>query len=165
VTATQPQMKLVSTFIQSPSSLFLNVHTCAGANFKHFCGLGIEANLSGTVTVSYIWEFPQVIPPGSFKMRVWFITAAVNGGTIKARPKWVSFGSGDPSSVSLNSEEQLTTAQWTTGDDDEVRTLIFTLDQDTPVAGELCLMNLEITNGTTAPDEVVTMIEPRLYWA
>ncbi len=160
-----PMPKLISTFPVSSGAVFANVHVCAGANFKRFVGIGVVANLSGTVVVEYVWLMPRVIPAGTFMCAIRAICAAENDGTLKFRPKWRMVAGGeDPSAGALNSEEQLTCGAWETGEDDQIKGVFINMDQDTVVAGEILVMQLEITDGTTAPDDVATILAPELYW-
>lgn len=134
------------------SRVFPNIHVGAGANSKHDEGLGVEASLGADA----IWRLRFMMPPGSLPSGTCqlhlFALANATSGSAKVNPKWASVAAAeDPSSATLNAEGT-STLTWAAGDADDYKELTITLDADTPVAGEMLVMDLtfETTSWTLA---------------
>lgn len=132
--------------------VFPNIHVGAAANSKHDEGLGVEAS----VGADSIWRLrfqmpPTSLPSGTCQLRLVALANATSG-VAKVNPKWASVAmEEDPSGATLNAEGT-STLTWSTGDNDQYKELTVTLDADTPVAGEIIVMDLtfETTSWTLA---------------
>lgn len=132
--------------------VFPNIHIGAGANSKHDDGLGVEASVGADA----IWRLrfmlpPSSLPSGTCKLNL-FALANATSGDAKVNAKWASVAAEeDPSGATLNAEGT-STLTWGAGDNDQYKNLKITLDADTPVAGEVVVMDLtfETTSWTLA---------------
>ncbi len=145
--------------------VFPNVYIGDGANSQHEEGLGVTD--ATTLTSDAIWrlrfDLPiDTLPTGTFKCRIISQADAVTG-VLKINIKWVSVAMGeDPSSATLNAEGTATIT-WSTNDDDEYIETLVTLDGDTPISGEIIVMDavFEDTDSTLAVDSAHKI---RLIW-
>lgn len=139
-----------SAFPVTSGFVFPNIHVGAGSGSKYDEGLGlIDAT---TLTTDAVWAlrfyFPMgTLPTGTCKLRILSLANASTGDVV-VNPSWASCApSEDPSVITLNAEGNTTIS--ITAVDDYKETKI-TLDADTPVAGEVLVMNLTFVNtGTT----------------
>lgn len=121
--------------------VFPNIHVGAGANSKHDEGLGVEASVGADSTWRLRFWCPPTLPSGTCKLRLWALANATTGNA-KVNPKWSSVAAEeDPSGATLNAETTQTLS-WGAGDNDQYKELKVTLDADTPVAGEMIVMDL-----------------------
>lgn len=131
--------------------VFENVHVGAGANSKHEIGLGVEASLGADAIWRLRFMLPPTLPSGTCKLRLLALANATSGAA-KVNPKWASVAvEEDPSSATLLAETTQTIT-WAAGDNDQYKELKVNLDADTPVAGEIVVMDLtfETLNWTLA---------------
>lgn len=131
--------------------VFPNFHVGAGANSKHDEGLGVEASLGADATWRLRFKMPPVLPTGTPKLDLWALANAT-ANSAKVNPKWASVALEEsPSGATLNAEGTQTLT-WGSGDNDQYKQLLVTLDADTVVAGEMIVMDLtfETTNWTLA---------------
>lgn len=116
-------------------------HVGAGANSKQDEGLGVELSLGADAIWRLRFPFPLVLPAGTCKLRLWALANATSGNA-KVNPKWASVAVEEsPSGATLNAEG-VGTLTWAAGDNDQYKELKITLDADTPVAGEMLVMDL-----------------------
>lgn len=125
-----------------------------GGTFTHQEGLGVVD--ATTLTSDAIWRLafwmpPTSLPSGTCKLQIWALADAVTGN-LKINPKWASVAAEEDSSSATLQAEGTQTISWGANDDDEYKELKVTLDADTPVAGEMIVMDLTIedTNTTLA---------------
>ena len=103
--------------------------------------LGVEASLSADSTFALVFAMPESLPTGTGKLRL-RARANATSGNAKVNPKWKSVAAGeDPSTGALNAET-VQTLTWASGDADDYKELLVTLDADTLVAGEELHMSL-----------------------
>jgi hypothetical protein len=147
-----------SAYPVTAGRVFPNFHVGAGSNSKHDEGLGVEAS----VGADSVWRLRFVMPPtslpsGTCKLRLLVLANATNGAA-KVNAKWASVAAEeDPSSASLNAEGT-STLTWSTGDNDQYKELKVTLDADTPVAGEVIVMDLTFETSSWTLAAVSTWI-------
>lgn len=111
----------------------------------------VEASLStNTVTVDLIFQFPKTLPSGTCKLHILMMANATTGAAY-GQISWASAAIGDtPDTITLNSEGAAAALYtWTAGDDDELIEYELTLDADTPVAGEYCVMRVVFGNSAS----------------
>lgn len=131
-----------SAYPVTSGNVFPNFHVGAGANSKHDEGLGVAASIGADSTWRLrFWMPPSSLPSGTCKLRLLALANATSGSA-KVNPKWVSVApEEDPSGATLNAEGT-STLTWAAGDNDQYKELKITLDADTPVAGEVIVMDL-----------------------
>lgn len=131
--------------------VFWNVHIGAGSNSKHESGMGVQASVGADSIWRMRFRFPQVLPSGTCKLRLMCLANATTGNA-KINPKWASVAAEEAPDVATLNAEGTSTLSWSTGDNDQYKELLVTLDADTPVAGETCVMDLtfETTSWTLA---------------
>lgn len=140
----------------TPGNVFPNVHVGAGANSKHDEGLGVAASIGA----DSIWRLRFQMPPGSLpsgtcQLRLLALANATTGNA-RVNPKWASVAAEeDPSGATLNVEGVATLA-WGAGDADQYKEQTFTLDADTPVAGEVIVMDLTFETASWTLAQVST---------
>jgi hypothetical protein len=127
--------------------VFANIHVGAGSNSKHTEGLGVTD--ATTMTADSTWRLrfamPPSLPSGTCKL-VLMALANATSGDAKVNPKWVSVAAEEaPDTATLNAEGT-GTITWGAGDNDQFKQLKITLDADTPVAGEIIVMDLVFEN-------------------
>lgn len=143
--------------------VFPSVHVGAGANSKHDEGLGVEASLGADA----IWRLrfqmpPDTLPAGTCQLRL-IALANATSGSAKVNPKWASVAMEEsPSGATLNAET-VQTLTWAAGDNDQYKELTITLDADTPVAGEILVMDLTFETASWTLSQVSTWI-PCIRW-
>ncbi len=152
-----------STVAVTAPRVFPVVFVGDGANGHRSDWLGVEASLGADA--EYHLEFlmpPGSLPSGTAKLRLLALADAV-AGDAKVNVKWVSVAVGeDPSSATLQAEGT-STLTWSTNDDDEYQELKVTLDADTLVAGEICVIHLTFeTSGWTLA--TVSAWLPGIIW-
>lgn len=138
-----------STFPATAGNVFPNFHVGAGANSKQDEGLGVAASIAGDSIWRLRFQMPPQLPTGTFQLRCLALANATSGSA-KVNPKWVSVAAEeDPSSATLVAETTQTLT-WGAGDADQYKELTVTLDADTPVVGEVVVMDLVFeTSGWT----------------
>ena len=143
---------------------FPYVYIGAGANSKHEEGLGIEASLGADSIWRLRAELPPSLPSGTCKLRL-IALANATSGSAKVNPKWASVAvtvGEDPSSATLQAEGTQTLT-WAAGGADKYTELKVTLDADTPVAGEIIVMDLTFeTSGWTLAQ--ISCWKPSIIW-
>lgn len=152
-----------SAFPVTSGRVFPNFHVGAGANSKHDEGLGVEAS----VGADSIWRLrflmpPTQLPTGTCKLRLLALANATSGSA-KVNPKWASVAvEEDPSSATLQAETTQTLT-WAAGDADQYKELKVTLDADTPVAGEMIVMDLTFETSSWTLAQVSTWISSVIW--
>jgi hypothetical protein len=142
--------------------VFPNIHIGAGANSKHESGLGVQASVGADSTWRLRFAFPETLPTGTCKLRL-FALANATSGSAKVNPKWASVAAEeDPSGATLNAEGTATLT-WAAGDNDQYKELEVTLDADTPVAGEICVLDLVFETSSWTLAQVSTWLA-RIVW-
>lgn len=138
--------------------VFPNIHVGAGANSKHDEGLGVQASVGADSTWRLRFQMPPTsLPSGTCKLRMLALANATSGNA-KVNPKWASVAAGeDPSSATLNAEGT-STLTWAAGDADDYKELKVTLDADTPVAGEMIVMDLVFETSSWTLAQVSTWV-------
>lgn len=139
-----------SAFPVTSGFVFPNCHVGAAANSKQDCGLGVTD--ATTLTTDAIWRLrfwmPPTLPTGTCKLRIWALANATSNA-VKINPKWASVNSEeDPSGATLNAEGT-STITWAAGDNDQYKELKINLDADTPVGGEMIVMDLVFEDTST----------------
>lgn len=131
-----------SAFPVTAGKVFPNIHVGAGANSKHDEGLGVMASLDGDAIWRLRFQMPPTsLPSGTCKLRLLALANATSGAA-KVNAKWASVAAGeDPSSATLIAEG-VATLTWAAGNNDDYLELKITLDADTPVAGEVIVLDL-----------------------
>ena len=146
-----------SAYPVTSGRVFPNIHVGAGGNSKHEMGLGVEASLGADA----IWRLrfmmpPSALPSGTCKLRLLALANATSGDA-KINPKWASVAVGEsPDTATLNAEGT-GTVTWGAGDNDDYKELKVTLDADTPVAGEMIVMDLTFETSSWTLAQVVTV--------
>ena len=141
----------ISAFPATTGRVFESVHTGGGGNSPNEIGMGVEASVGADSTWQLRFKMPESLPSGTAKLQLWALANATTGSA-KVNPKWRSVAvEEDPTDTSLNAEGT-STLTWSTGDDDQYKELLITLDADTVVAGEMIVMDLvfETTSWTLA---------------
>lgn len=106
-----------------------------------FEGLGVMASLDGDAIWQLLFQMPGTLPEGTCKLRLLALCDDASHDA-KVNPKWASVAVGeDPSAATLQAEGTQTLS-WGASDSLKFKELVVTLDADTPVGGELLLMNL-----------------------
>lgn len=142
--------------------VFPNIHIGAGANSKHEEGLGVQASVGADSTWRLRFHFPVALPTGTCKLRLVALANSTSNDA-KVNPKWASVAmEEDPSSATLQAEGT-STLTWGAGDADQYKELKITLDADTPVAGEICVMDLVFETASWTLAVVSTWI-PTIIW-
>lgn len=137
--------------------VFPNIHVGAGSNSKHDEGLGVQASVGADSTWRLRFQMPPTLPTGTCKLRLLALANATSGNA-KVNPKWASVApEEDPSSATLNAET-VSTLSWSTGDNDQYKELKITLDADTPVGGEMIVMDLVFETSSWTLAQVSTWI-------
>jgi len=130
-----------SAFPVTAGNVFPNFHIGAGANSKQDEGLGVAASIGADSTWRLRFWMPPSLPTGTCKLRMLALANATSGAA-KVNPKWVSVApEEDPSGATLNAEGT-STLTWAAGDNDQYKELKVNLDADTPVGGEVIVMDL-----------------------
>lgn len=152
----------VSAIPVTSDRVFPHIYVGDGANSQHEEALGVEDSLGADATWRLRWKFPEDLPTGQCKLQLWALADAVTGHVV-VDPQWASVtAEEDPSSAALSVESPYTLA-WSAADDDVYKELKIDLDADTPVAGEMCVMDLIFkTTGTDLA--VVSAWYPWLIW-
>jgi hypothetical protein len=120
--------------------VFPNVHQ-GGTNARREEGMGVEASVGANATWELRFEMPQVLPTGTAKLRLLALANATSGSA-KVNPTWGSCAVEEsPDTITLTAEGTQTLT-WSTGDNDQYKELITTLDADTIVADEIVVMQL-----------------------
>lgn len=141
--------------------VFPNVHQ-GGTNSRREEGMGVQASVGANATWALRFEMPQELPTGTAKLRLLALAAATSGAA-KVNPTWASVAVEEsPDTVTLNAEGTQTVT-WGTGDTDQYKELLVTLDADTVVADEIIAMNLvfETSSWTLA---VVSTWQASIIW-
>jgi hypothetical protein len=143
--------------------VFPNIHIGAGANSKHEEGLGVEASVGAdSIWRLRFWMPPTALPAGTCKLCLRALANATTGNA-KVNAKWASVAAEeDPSGATLNAEGTSTLA-WSTGDNDQYKELKITLDADTPVAGEVIVMDLTFETSSWTLAQVSTWIPAVIF--
>lgn len=133
------------------SNVFPNIHVGDGANSKHDEGLGVVASLAADAIWRLRFQMPPTLPTGTCKLRMLGIANATSGAA-KINPKWASVAVEESPSGATLQAETTQTVTWAAGDNDQYKSLVVTLDADTPVASEEIVMDLtfETTSWTLA---------------
>ncbi len=119
-----------------------NIHTGAGANSKHTVGMGVEASVGANSIWRLRWQFPiGALPSGTCKLMLHALANATTGNA-KVNAKWASVAPEEAPDVATLQAEGTSTLSWSTGDNDQIKELKVTLDADTPVHSEWCVMDL-----------------------
>lgn len=135
--------------------VFPNTHVGAGANSKHDEGLGVEASLGADSIWRLRFDTPPTLPTGTCKLRLRALANATSGNA-KVNPKWASVAAEeDPSGATLNAEGT-STVSWGAGDNDQYKETKITLDADTPVGGEVIVMDLTFETSSWTLAQVST---------
>jgi hypothetical protein len=147
-----------SAYPVTAGRVFPNYHVGAGANSKHDYGLGVEASVGADSTWRLRFVMPPVsLPSGTCKLRLLALANATSGSA-KVNPKWASAAVEEsPSGATLNAEGT-STLTWGAGDNDQYKELKITLDADTPVAGEVIVMDLVFETSSWTLAQVSTWI-------
>lgn len=130
-----------SAFPNTATNTFPNFHS-GGTNSRRVEGLGVAASIGS----DSIWHLhfkmpPTTLPSGTCKLLLWALANATSNSA-KVNPKWASVAAAEnPDTVSLTAEGT-STLTWAAGDNDDFKELKITLDADTPVAGEMIVMDL-----------------------
>lgn len=135
--------------ITSPR-VFANVHV-GGTNGRRVEGMGVEASVGANATWQLLFEMPQVLPTGTAKLRL-LAVAASTANAAKVNPTWGMCAVEESYDTITLTAEGTQTITWSTGDTDQFKELIVTLDADTVVADEILVMGLvfETTSWTLA---------------
>lgn len=120
---------------------FPNFHVGAGSNSKHDEGLGVEASVGADTTWRLRFQMPPTLPSGTCKL-VQRALANATSGNAKVNPKWVSVANAEDPSSATPVAEGVQTISWAAGDADKYKETKITLDADTPVGGEVIVMDL-----------------------
>lgn len=152
-----------SRYPATSGRVFPNFHVGAGANSKHDEGLGVEASVGADSTWRLRFLMPPTsLPSGTCKLRLLALANATSGSA-KVNPKWASVAAAeDPSSATLNAEGT-STLTWAAGDADDYKELKITLDADTPVAGEMIVMDLVFETSSWTLAAVSTWIPSIIF--
>ena len=140
-----------SAYPVTAGNVFPNIHVGAGANSKHEEGLGVAASIAADSIWRMRVQLPPELPSGTCKLVLRALANATSGAA-KVNAKWASVANGeDPSSAALQAEGT-TTLTWAAGDADKYKQTSIVLDADTPVAGEVLVIDLvfETTGWTLA---------------
>lgn len=120
------------------------------------------ASVDGDAIWRLRFAMPPALPTGTCKLKLWALANATSGNA-KVNPKWASVAAEeDPSSATLQAET-VQTLTWAAGDNDQYKELLITLDADTPVAGEMIVMDLTFETASWTLAAVSTWI-PRVIW-
>lgn len=131
-----------SAFPVTAGRVFPNFHVGAGANSKHDEGLGVEASVGANATWRLRFMMPPTsLPAGTCKLRLLALANATSGDA-KVNPSWASVAVEESPSGATLQAEGTSTVTWGAGDNDQYKELKVTLDGDTPVAGEIIVMDL-----------------------
>jgi hypothetical protein len=153
-----------SPFPVTTDRVFPGFHVGAGANSKQDYGLQWQASVGADATWRLRFKMPPTtLPSGTCKLEG-FALANATSGAAKLNAKWASVAAGeDPSSATLVAEGT-TTLTWAAGDNDDYKRFVVTLDADTPVAGEIIVMDLvgETSGWTLA--QVMTLTGLSIIW-
>lgn len=123
------------------ASAFPTIYTGGGSGSKTTVAMGVAASIGADTTWRLKFVLPGTLPSGTCKLVLWAMANATSGNA-KVNPKWGSCAvEEDPSSTTL-SAEGTSTQTWGAGDTDQIKQLKITLDADTPVAGEMIVMDL-----------------------
>lgn len=130
-----------SAFPATAGNTFPRFHSGA-TNSRRIEGLGVLASIGADSTWHLVFAMPpSALPSGTCKLRLLALANATSGSA-KVNPKWASVAPGEnPDTATLNAEGT-STLTWAAGDNDDFKELKITLDADTPVAGELIVMDL-----------------------
>lgn len=145
--------------------VFRNVHVGAGANSKEEEGLGVTdaTTLVADVTWRLRFDLPPTLPSGTAKLKIRALANATSG-VLRLNPKWASVADEeDPSAATLNAEGN-TDITWGAGDNDQYKGVKITLDADTLVGGEVCVMDLVIVDTGTTIAVVTTLATVEIIW-
>lgn len=103
-------------------------------------GLGYEASLGADAIWRLFYRLPPTLPTGTCKLLM-VCQANATTGNAKLNPKWKSYGANEvPAAASLTAEGVATIAFATTAY--RLTESKITLDADTPVGGELVMLDL-----------------------
>jgi len=142
-----------SAFPNTAGNTFPRFHS-GGTNSRRIEGLGVLASIGSDSVWHLVFAMPpSALPSGTCKLRLLALANATSGSA-KVNPKWASVAAGEnPDTATLNAEGT-STLTWAAGDNDDFKELKITLDADTPVAGELIVMDLtfETASWTLAVD-------------
>lgn len=143
----------ISSYPVDAGKTFPYVYTGAGSGSRHEEMLGVMASVSADCTWRLRFLFPPTLPSGTCKLRV--LTLANKASLVaKFNPKWASVApEEDPSSATLNAEGTQTVT-WSTGDADQYKETKVALDADTPVAGEVLVMDVVFETASWTLDVV-----------
>lgn len=142
--------------------VFPYTYVSAGANWKHNAGLlAFQASLGADSIWRLGWILPQVLPSGTFKLRL-RCQANATSGAAKINPKSAVVAAGnDPAGATLTAEGTQTLT-WAAGDNDKYKDLDVALTP-TPVAGSSYIMDLTgETSGWTLAQ--ILAFTPMLIW-
>lgn len=119
----------------------------------------IEASLGADTHVYLLHQFPEVLPSGTCTLRL-IAMANATSGNMTLTPSWASVAAEENmDTITLNSETGQTLT-WSSGDSDVQKVLEVTMDADTPVASELCLVDLLFTTASyTLAAEAAVWVE------
>lgn len=139
---TGPFLPSLPPYPVTAGNTYPNIHVSAGANSKNNPGMGVAASIGADSKWQLRWIMPTgTLPSGTCKLVLW-AQANATSGNAKVNPKWGSCATEeDPGSTTLNAEGT-GTISWGAGDNDQIKELKIVLDGDTPVAGEMVVMDL-----------------------
>ena len=139
------------------ANVFPNIHVGAGANSKHDEGLGVVASLGADAIWRLRFQMPPTLPTGTCKLRMLGLANATSGAA-KINPKWVSVAVEESPSGATLVAETVQTVTWSTGDNDQYKSLLVTLDAATPTASEEIVMDLTFETASWTLAQVSTWI-------
>lgn len=124
--------------------------------------LGVMASLDGDAIWYLTFEMPPSLPSGTGKLRL-LLRANATSGAAKINPKWASVAAGENADTITLNAEGTSTATWSSGDDDDYKELLVTLDADTLVANEIVYMALTFeTSSWTLAQKLACL--PSIVW-
>ena len=124
-------------------------------------GLAYEASLGADAIWRLFYRMPAVLPSGTCKLRL-VCQANATTGNAKLNPKWKSYGANEvPAAADLTAEGVQTIAFATTAY--RLTETTVNLDADTPVAGELVMLDLvgETSSWTLAQ---ILSVQASIFW-
>lgn len=143
-----------SGYPATAGKVFPKFHVGGGSNSKHEEGMGVMASLDGDAIWRLRFQLPATLPSGTCKLRLIGLGTNATGGALSAKvnPKWASVAMSESPSAATLQAEGVQTISWaaSSADDDKYKETKITLDADTPVGGEIIVMDLTFeTSGWT----------------
>jgi len=138
----------ISVAFDTNGSAYPGVHVGASNSRRFQPMFKVGGGLQTATDIWLMFQFPKSLPSGQAKLDLHAMANATVGSAIFV-PSWASVGEAEnPDTATLNSEGTQA-IDWNTNDEDDIKTLEFNLDADTPVAGEFCMVQLQGQTGWT----------------